>query len=93
MESESESESFSEEEEEGEEEGEVTEDASLPPGSLEEVRKVRLQRSLAEDLQELKAFRDVQDKLLILRDKDKENWYSGPSLSPEQVCFLGFLLF
>ena len=87
MEPESESDSSSEEEEDADSEEEVTEDASLSPGSLEEVRRVRVQRTLAEDLQELKAFRDVQDKLLILRDKDKDCERSGPPLSPEQVVF------
>ena len=66
---------------------------TLPAGTLKQVQEVRLRRSQAEDYQELLAFRAVQDKFLMLRDKDEENWYSGSSLSPEQVCFLGILLF
>ena len=65
----------------------------LPEGTLKQVQQIRLQRSQAEDFQELQAFRANQDKFLRLRDQDGENWYSGPSITPPQVCFLGLLLF
>ena len=65
----------------------------LPEGTLKQVQQIRLQRSQAEDNQELQAFRANQDKFLKLRERDGENWYSGPGITPPQVCFLGLLLF
>ena len=65
----------------------------LPVGTVKQIQQLRLQRSQAENTQELQAFRANLDKFLRLREKDNENWFSGPSTIPPQVCFLGLLCF
>ena len=75
------------------EEGEASVGIPLPEGTWKQIQQIRLQRSQAEDAQELQAFRANQDKFLKLREKDDENWYKGPSTIPPQVCFLGLLRF
>ena len=92
-----ESDSISSNEEEDEElppaAPEVAPGVPTPEETAQHVRLVQRQRTRNEDAQELRAYRANSDKLAQLRAKDLGNWYSNPSVTPPEVCFLGFLCF
>ena len=83
----------SSEEEDVDTEEEVSKEAPMSPSMLKEVQRVRELRHTTDDLQELKAFRDVQDSLLARVDRESARKRSGPPFLPRQVCFLGILVF
>ena len=68
-------------------EDDVAEDASLSPDEQTEIQRVREVRQASDERQELKAFRDVEDRLLARVDRENARKRSRSLIPSQQVCF------
>ena len=68
-------------------EEDVAKEASMAPYVLTEIQRVRELRQVSDKLQELKAFRDVEDRLLARVDRENARKRSLSPFLPRQVCF------